>query len=1219
MKTKILSIITALALVLTLFPARAAAVGQTRTAGNSEEFHSALSAAQNGDTIQLTDSFVLKNPVSNNDSLVIEKAVTIDGKGHSMTLWYAGILLGADVEFKNITLGLGSNVRPAIMANGHTLTLENVKRDPTARHIQLFCGGQTGATQGDKSASIQGEHGQIILKGSTDLGEGNIYAGSISTDGTTNEFTKPATITFDKTFQGRPVENIYSSGALETPTSENDWFDYKNEIAAPTESAEKFPVSGAVTINLYDTGAKKVDGATGTANNNARITYNGDNYLNDNLKLTNIASLKVESGNLAPAEINSLSASTPIEITSGATLGLQKQPAVVTVGNFTGGGNLVLGESQKLTVTGTVSGSTTVGIGNIFNGHSLKVPHTDGHVYIDAANSNADSFTLAAPGSRPDIKFELTDGKWKAKADENVVVVNDFQLASAIVILDDTNPDQEIPQEIPALDFKQCNVTPENTSFPFSSIGLTILVNEQKAIMTNEDNSYVYRTDTLILQVTDDGQGSGEVLEIAGENYAMPAPGIYTIEVTVPATNSGTGQPITRTATLVVKAAGSSDTPTVIPVPEAKTGLVYNGQEQIGVPIGGAYKLENGKASATDADTYTATVTPESGFIWADTNDTTSKSIIWSIAKADNENLPTGLTGEAPTTYNGTDGKITGTSAEMEYADNKDFNQAKTCSKDETTGLTAGTYYVRYKGDNNHNPGEHVQVTVPSGPITVTGIVISSTGHKTEYRVGEDLDVSGLTLKATYSNGTEKEVPVDTGMVSGFDTSAAIASQTLTIKYYGGTTTTYVISIAEAEEGGGDNPPTTPPTTEPPVTETPPATETPTPTSKPTSRPTSGPIAPTNRPTTAPTAPPVAGGSTTTAIPPAAVEDGTAASEIGSELGSAIADEAEKHQSESVVIAPEIEGEVSRTQVSIPAKTLDELGSRTEASLTVSTPIAAATIPNEALSELAQGGGAVTVTAERRGGGIELTVTAGGNKVERVPGGIKAEIPANGASAGTVAVLIQEDGTRKVIRKSAQGEGSIVAPLDGSGRIEVIDNSKSYSDVSKDSWASEAIDYASARELFSGTGKGEFSPNKPMSRGMLAVVLHNLEDNPKGGIGEQFPDVKDGKWYAAGIAWAAEKGIITGYSSSRFGPEDDITREQLAVMLWRYAGSPKAEGELDFADKDKTSPWAVQAMRWAAEKGIINGKGGGILDPTGKATRAQAAQMLKNFLESRSG
>ena len=136
-----------------------------------------------------------------------------------------------------------------------------------------------------------------------------------------------------------------------------------------------------------------------------------------------------------------------------------------------------------------------------------------------------------------------------------------------------------------------------------------------------------------------------------------------------------------------------------------------------------------------------------------------------------------------------------------------------------------------------------------------------------------------------------------------------------------------------------------------------------------------------------------------------------------------------------------------------------------------------------------------------------------------------------------------------------------------------------------------------------------------MSRGMLAVVLHNLEDNPNQPLTSIFSDVDNTKWYAEGVAWAAEKGIVTGYGG-KFDPNGDITREQLAVMLWRYAGSPKAKsGTLNFTDAYKVSSWALEAMRWATEKGIINGKGNGILDPTGKATRAQAAQMLKNFLE----
>ena len=100
------------------------------------------------------------------------------------------------------------------------------------------------------------------------------------------------------------------------------------------------------------------------------------------------------------------------------------------------------------------------------------------------------------------------------------------------------------------------------------------------------------------------------------------------------------------------------------------------------------------------------------------------------------------------------------------------------------------------------------------------------------------------------------------------------------------------------------------------------------------------------------------------------------------------------------------------------------------------------------------------------------------------------------------------------------------------------------------------------------------------------------------------------------MAWAEAQGIIGGYGNGQFGPNDNITREQLAVMLWRYAGSPAAtDRELHFADADKVSDWAMAALRWATEKGIINGKGGGILDPQGPATRVQTAQMFMNFLK----
>ena len=114
-----------------------------------------------------------------------------------------------------------------------------------------------------------------------------------------------------------------------------------------------------------------------------------------------------------------------------------------------------------------------------------------------------------------------------------------------------------------------------------------------------------------------------------------------------------------------------------------------------------------------------------------------------------------------------------------------------------------------------------------------------------------------------------------------------------------------------------------------------------------------------------------------------------------------------------------------------------------------------------------------------------------------------------------------------------------------------------------------------------------------------------------------FTDVPDGEWYSNAVAWAAEKGIVSGYGNGLFGPGDNITREQLAVMLWRYAGSPATTNkELHFADTNEISSYALEALCWATENGIVNGYGDGKLAPKGEATRAQVAQMLMNYLNN---
>lgn len=236
-----------------------------------------------------------------------------------------------------------------------------------------------------------------------------------------------------------------------------------------------------------------------------------------------------------------------------------------------------------------------------------------------------------------------------------------------------------------------------------------------------------------------------------------------------------------------------------------------------------------------------------------------------------------------------------------------------------------------------------------------------------------------------------------------------------------------------------------------------------------------------------------------------------------------------------------------------------------------------------------------------------------------LPGGadaVKVEIPVKNATPGVVAVVVGADGTETAVKKSAVTKDGVTLALNSGATVKLVDNRAAFSDVPASNWAKNAVDFVSARGIFNGTGDNAFSPDNTMTRGMLAVVLHNLEDSPAHAFDGTFADVEE-SWYTDAVHWAAEQGIVTGYGDGRYGPNDDITREQLAVILWRYAGSPAAEGEeLPFADADQVSGYAAEALRWAKEQGIVNGDGNGRLMPKGLTTRAQAAQMLMNFIQT---
>ena len=171
-------------------------------------------------------------------------------------------------------------------------------------------------------------------------------------------------------------------------------------------------------------------------------------------------------------------------------------------------------------------------------------------------------------------------------------------------------------------------------------------------------------------------------------------------------------------------------------------------------------------------------------------------------------------------------------------------------------------------------------------------------------------------------------------------------------------------------------------------------------------------------------------------------------------------------------------------------------------------------------------------------------------------------------------------------------------------------------------WAKSAIESAVAKGLFAGTSPTTFHPDQAMNRAMLVTVLYRMEKEPTAeGDGKRFADVPAGAYYAKAVAWASDKGIVAGYSETQFGPEDTITREQLAVILNRYAthkgyNTSKTADLAAFQDADQISEWARVPVQWANVMKLLNGRTSTTLAPKGSATRAEVAKIIVTFLDT---
>ena len=286
-------------------------------------------------------------------------------------------------------------------------------------------------------------------------------------------------------------------------------------------------------------------------------------------------------------------------------------------------------------------------------------------------------------------------------------------------------------------------------------------------------------------------------------------------------------------------------------------------------------------------------------------------------------------------------------------------------------------------------------------------------------------------------------------------------------------------------------------------------------------------------------------------------------------------------------------------------------------------------------------GNTFTVVEESHGGSSSSGSTRYTVSVEDTDNGSVKVSPTRASKGSTVTVTVKPDEGYELdkltvtdkngdsVKLTDKGDGKYTFKMPASKvtveavftAVEPEPEGLPFTDVTSGDWFYDAVAYVYDKGMMEGTTDTTFAPTMNLTRSMIAQVLYNLEERPEAPGAAGFTDVAAGAWYADAVNWAAARGIVKGYDTGAFGPEDSVTREQLAAILYRYAqakGYDTTQGGMavrEFSDSASISDWAQEAMAWAVNAQVLSGKGNGVLDPQGTATRAEVAQMLMNFGE----
>ncbi|HJA48219.1 MAG TPA: S-layer homology domain-containing protein [Candidatus Agathobaculum intestinipullorum] len=358
---------------------------------------------------------------------------------------------------------------------------------------------------------------------------------------------------------------------------------------------------------------------------------------------------------------------------------------------------------------------------------------------------------------------------------------------------------------------------------------------------------------------------------------------------------------------------------------------------------------------------------------------------------------------------------------------------------------------------------------------------------------------------------------------------------------------------------------------------------------------------------------------------------------------------AKKYNTDPVLeINVDVSSRADSMKVTLPSSSLEKLGEHDDAALVILSDVAEITLDSEAISAVAwQAGSTVTLY-------VTSVPTSELNSRQRAAAGSAPVFELSFKSGNTT--ISDFDGGRATITlpyrlKSGQkADGIVVWYMDNNGNLSACDTtyntsrrevtfvtrhfskyvigyeeqepvwSNPYYDVYRSAWYYDAVQYVTQKGLMNGTEAARFSPDETTSRAMIVTILWRQAGRPSVGSTTNFRDVDPSQWYGSAVRWAAANRIVTGYGDGTFGPDDTITREQMAAILYRYAQykgySVSATGNLGgYTDANRISSYAMAAFRWICGRGIMEGTTPTTLSPTGSATRAEVATILMRFCD----